>query len=241
MRLWLPTIIAVLTFCFADANAQTAPASPPSGSATPEQVAAMQERQQKCAAEWRELQATGKVPEAMKWPEYWNGCNARLRRTSSTPAVGRTSPVTRSTREAPVAATVDSKQIEFKDPAEYCAAVDTIDEPDKRYVGPTATPAMAAAFKLKPDEADKVEWRCMNKAVYACVTFNSPVCGPAGKAAINNDMRQYCQDRPNADFIAAAFLSNRHTTWRCQGTTPVILKQTPTDARGFAKEYWKRM
>jgi hypothetical protein len=42
------------------------------------QVAA-RERQRKCAAEWRQAKAGGKVAEGMKWPGFWSRCNARLK------------------------------------------------------------------------------------------------------------------------------------------------------------------
>jgi hypothetical protein len=40
---------------------------------------ATRERQKKCAAEWKEAKAGGKVASGMKWPKYWSQCNARLK------------------------------------------------------------------------------------------------------------------------------------------------------------------
>lgn len=40
---------------------------------------AARERQKKCAAEWKEVKAGGKVASGMKWPKYWSQCNARLK------------------------------------------------------------------------------------------------------------------------------------------------------------------
>jgi len=45
---------------------------------TPGQLAA-QERMKKCAAEWKEAKAAGKIEKGMKWPQYWSACNKRLK------------------------------------------------------------------------------------------------------------------------------------------------------------------
>ena len=42
------------------------------------QVAA-RERQKKCAAEWKEAKAGGKVENGTTWPKYWSACNKRLK------------------------------------------------------------------------------------------------------------------------------------------------------------------
>lgn len=48
---------------------------------TPGQLAA-RERQKKCAAEWKQAKAAGKVEKGMKWPQYWSACNKRLKGTT---------------------------------------------------------------------------------------------------------------------------------------------------------------
>ena len=40
---------------------------------------AMHERQKKCAAEWKDAKAAGKVEKAMTWPKFWSACNTRLK------------------------------------------------------------------------------------------------------------------------------------------------------------------
>src|SRR6185437_5348327 len=45
---------------------------------TPGQLAAS-ERMKKCAAEWKEAKAAGKIEKGMKWPKYWSACNKRLK------------------------------------------------------------------------------------------------------------------------------------------------------------------
>ena len=63
-------------------TAQTAPAEAPKAKPkkppTPGQIAA-RERMKKCAAEWKEAKAAGKVAKGQKWPQYWSACNKRLK------------------------------------------------------------------------------------------------------------------------------------------------------------------
>jgi hypothetical protein len=40
---------------------------------------ATRERQKKCAAEWKEAKAGGKLEKGMKWPQFWSACNKRLK------------------------------------------------------------------------------------------------------------------------------------------------------------------
>jgi hypothetical protein len=66
------------------AAAQQQQASTPDKSAKPKkeqspgQVAA-HERQKKCAAEWKEQKAAGKIEKGTTWPKYWSACNKRLK------------------------------------------------------------------------------------------------------------------------------------------------------------------
>ncbi len=43
---------------------------------------AFHERQKKCAAEWHEAKAQGKIPPGMTWPKFWSACNTRLKAQS---------------------------------------------------------------------------------------------------------------------------------------------------------------
>ncbi|MBS0534191.1 MAG: hypothetical protein JSR72_09045 [Proteobacteria bacterium] len=80
-------IVAVGLGAAAPAAAQTATTTTstaatttakPKRTPTPGQLAA-RERQKKCAAEWKEAKAAGKVEKGMKWPQYWSACNKRLK------------------------------------------------------------------------------------------------------------------------------------------------------------------
>jgi hypothetical protein len=78
-------IAAPLAALTQTATAQTTqPAAPdkkqakPTRSPTAGQLAA-RERQKKCAAEWKEAKAAGKVEKGMTWPKFWSACNKRLK------------------------------------------------------------------------------------------------------------------------------------------------------------------
>ena len=55
-------------------QAQAKAKKPPTAGQT-----AARERMKKCAAEWKEAKAAGKVETGMKWPKYWSACNKRLK------------------------------------------------------------------------------------------------------------------------------------------------------------------
>jgi hypothetical protein len=45
---------------------------------SPGQIA-VRERQKKCAAQWKEEKAAGKIESGQSWPKYWSACNKRLK------------------------------------------------------------------------------------------------------------------------------------------------------------------
>ncbi|MGH6665090.1 MAG: hypothetical protein ACREB2_09340 [Pseudolabrys sp.] len=95
MRIFIAAVLAAgLATAPLPALAQTAPrqpAAPDKQAAAPEKKPAkakrplspgqiaMHERLKKCAAEWKEAKAAGKVEKGMKWPKYWSACNKRLK------------------------------------------------------------------------------------------------------------------------------------------------------------------
>ncbi|HZH82320.1 MAG TPA: hypothetical protein VFD87_04190 [Phototrophicaceae bacterium] len=40
---------------------------------------AARERQKKCAVEWKEAKASGKIETGATWPKFWSACNKRLK------------------------------------------------------------------------------------------------------------------------------------------------------------------
>ena len=65
------------------ANAQQQASAPAKDAKTKKEPSAGQlaarERQKKCAAEWTEAKAGGKVEKDTTWPKYWSACNTRLK------------------------------------------------------------------------------------------------------------------------------------------------------------------
>ncbi|NNM73322.1 hypothetical protein [Enterovirga aerilata] len=101
----LSFVSAALIFtCFVGVQPSLAQGNPPAGASIGEKVAeqpkaerssrrtraarkdreptvgqmAARERQRKCGAEWKEAKAANRTG-AMKWPQFWSRCNARLK------------------------------------------------------------------------------------------------------------------------------------------------------------------
>ena len=66
-----------------DATAQQQAGAPDKNAKSKKEPSAGQlaarERQKKCAAEWKEAKAGGKVEKDATWPKYWSACNKRLK------------------------------------------------------------------------------------------------------------------------------------------------------------------
>ena len=81
--LTLGLITAPMPQFMSTASAQQQASAPdknakPKREQSPGQVAA-RERQKKCAAEWKEQKAAGKIEKGETWPKYWSACNKRLK------------------------------------------------------------------------------------------------------------------------------------------------------------------
>lgn len=121
----------------------------------------------------------------------------------------------------------------FSDPFAYCGAVKTIDYVDNRYVGPRFTAAIADALRVPLESApDRVSWRCVEGVVYACASFDWPVCSMTPTA---KEMLDYCQRNPGVTRLLAP-----NGTWACEGNKPRIPDGAswPVDARGFFPNAW---
>jgi hypothetical protein len=139
----------------------------------------------------------------------------------------------------------------FKDPFAYCKAVDTIDSPDSRYVGPKLPEAIVLglrkAFGAPADAPSDVfergtYWRCMDGKVYACnVGANLPCTEKADRSREpNQGMKDWCKSNPGSEFIHA-YASGRSTVyeWRCTGGEPTLVKEiNKPDAAGYISNIW---
>lgn len=143
--------------------------------------------------------------------------------------------------------------IAYTDPFAYCAAVGTEDLPGTDYTGDAIPQTIVQGLQQALDAPDTPlsvlengsSWRCMNGAVYACFVGANLPCD----AKANTDRTPtaeetaFCEDNPAADFIPAA-VTGRETVfeWRCQDTTPEIVRQVfQPDEQGFLSEIWYKI
>ncbi len=135
--------------------------------------------------------------------------------------------------ELPMAAADGLMAGTFSDPFAYCEAVKTVDYVDNRYVGPHFTLPIADALRVPSHSArDRVSWRCVDGVVYACASFDWPVCAMTPTA---QEMLDYCQRNPGVTRLLAP-----NGTWACEGTRPRLPEGAswPVDARGFFPKAW---
>ncbi|HEX2922666.1 MAG TPA: protease inhibitor I42 family protein [Chloroflexota bacterium] len=138
----------------------------------------------------------------------------------------------------------------YSDPFGYCTAVGTVDEPDGRYVGPAKPDSIVAAIRslfpnMPPEAAARgLSWRCLKGQPLACEVGANLPCGKVN----SNDtptpqMSEFCQNRPDSDFIPAAITGHETIySWKCSGTNPVVDKQVvDVDSQGFGSNYWYQL
>lgn len=141
----------------------------------------------------------------------------------------------------------------FTDPFAYCAAVETTDAPDNRYVGEKVPESIARGLQrafgapadapLEPFLRSSF-WRCGGGKVYACTDGANLPCQT--KADLGRQptagVVQFCQQNNDAANIPAV-ATGRATVyqWRCAATAPEIVRQlVEPDERGFLANIWLR-
>lgn len=166
--------------------------------------------------------------------------------TETAPA---TTPV--STEPAAQATQTASSTSGQTDPFTYCESVGTVDKTDATYTG-EALPekliqAMVKAQMVTVDlpqlkEPGYVQWRCMDKKVYACIVgANIPCEAKADTSKEPNDgLLQFCKENATSDMIPAV-ASGRTTvySWSCKDGKPIVGDQhTQVDAQGYPASFW---
>jgi hypothetical protein len=141
----------------------------------------------------------------------------------------------------------------YDDPFAYCAAVGTIDAPDRGYAGSPVPDAIALALKKEfgaPQDAPLetfvrgTSWRCFRGQVLACnVGANLPCQEHADVSrSPSRGMRAFCHDSPGAEVIPHFAAGTSVFEWRCAGKTPQIVRQVgKADPRGFVAGIWHRI
>jgi hypothetical protein len=83
-RLLLTAIAAwfLSTAALAQTTAIPNPASPPSAARVPLfSKVGTRTRMKRCGFEWKQAKLAGSIPAGQTWWQYWNACNARLKRS----------------------------------------------------------------------------------------------------------------------------------------------------------------
>jgi len=153
-----------------------------------------------------------------------------------------------------VSADAETWRDTFDDPFAYCAALDTVDAPGRRYVGPPMTPAIARglqqAFAIEADQIPESlllnsVWRCMDGQVYACNRGANLPCET--RADLDREptpaLTAYCVEHPQTDSVPMA-VSGRATVyaWHCEDGVAVAGEQfVEPDARGYLQSLWFRI
>lgn len=148
-----------------------------------------------------------------------------------------------STEYASRVAALSSTDASYSDPAQYCAAVGTVDDPhgDARYSGPAMTDAMLAAVNARSPGATKdiITWRCARERVLACGEFSTVACGKAAWLTltdrnIGEDIRAICRQYPDESCAPGT-----HCTYGCRGGSAFVIRnQYPIDSRGYNPREW---
>jgi hypothetical protein len=153
-----------------------------------------------------------------------------------------------------ISAAAQSRQ--FTDPAAYCKAIGTIDEPDARYAG-TGVPDwvlkpyftaqdIAAARAQGRQPVYGVSWRCVKGDVLVCQNAQTPSClKPDTDRTPSAAMQKFCEDGQGSSPVVPRVVTGTARMlayeWGCQGKVPVIVKETPLDAEGFVAADWKHV
>lgn len=128
-----------------------------------------------------------------------------------------------------------------EDPFAYCKISGDVDAPAGPTPGSVAA-ALSRRLAVPPIPADRVSWRCMDGAVWACTVGANIQCD----AKLDTDrtstdgMRTWCRENPTADVVPA-YVTGRATAfeWRCTDGEPTVVRQLATpDARGFDSSVW---
>src|ERR1700752_5240388 len=112
------------------------------------------------------------------------------------------------------------------DPVEYCRAAGNVDRPGRLYRGPAVPPWMHRRLNATGEET-RVEWRCHNGRVLACVNFGitGPCDGKDTSRVATAAMRRWCREEPNSMIPASVAGHYTIFDWRCRGRQPSIFRQ----------------
>ncbi len=154
----------------------------------------------------------------------------------------------------PVLSPASAQATTYRDAAEYCRAVGTVDYPEAPYVGEAVPRWILAAVRARPipdispsqDVEEITSWRCMNARVLACVDpyGMAHLCDQYEAATRPNElMIEFCSQPQtrNTNIPMAVWRLSVHS-WRCVSGRPTIERRGPAegvlDDRLFVREGW---
>lgn len=88
-----------------------------------------------------------------------------------------------------------------------------------------------------------IGWRCMDGALFVCEL------GASGRACTKKNpskipsvaITTFCRQRPNSNFAPMTVIGNSSSTWKCNGTIPIIDNTEPLDKRGYSIGSWTKV
>lgn len=139
------------------------------------------------------------------------------------------------------------------DPLTYCKVAGTVDpkpraKAEQNVLSPALIQKIRAQFGFAantPDEEiqNQAILRCAQGKLWVCVIGANLPCGKADTAKkVSAEVKHYCQEQPNSDFIPAT-LTGHDTAyeWRCTKGAPVIARKFKLDGQGYFLDYWKEI
>jgi len=138
----------------------------------------------------------------------------------------------------------------YLDPVAYCAAVDTIDHPDPRYIGPAVPEwiefSLGKRMKMQVATSESalspVAWRCAGGAIMACSIGLGMPCEqkPSMSRVPARAAIEFCRAFPDIDRPLPNLGSGLSAyQWVCRHGWPQLIGFQPDlDGAGYLDRYW---
>lgn len=141
----------------------------------------------------------------------------------------------------PVAAA--EKSTTYNDPVAYCRVFGSVDYPGQRYQGPPTPEWIAQAMNPTGSDPGRVDWRCMDGRVLACIdeTMSGHGCEQMSLGRTPGPLQwAYCRQHPNSEVIPLSVMGwNSAYLWDCAGRVPRAHESAlRLDRRGFISDEW---
>lgn len=131
----------------------------------------------------------------------------------------------------------------FSDPAAYCQANPTVDQPTSPYAGPAVPDWVAGAVVPagKSKSMGATAWRCMGGRVLAChdATGQGLCTKPDQSTVATEELTRFCEGKRNAK-VPDTVVPHSVPVWACRKGKPEITGyRAGIDAQGYFGESWR--